>query len=107
MIGIVKKAEFAVQCGPRLVVNYRVLNLKTQWARRTAIGVEKNPHYVLMLVVDKRILTSDLAQLMKNLGARYAMNLDGGSSTQLWTHDKSQAKLKGVRVANAILVTKR
>jgi len=100
-------AEFAIQCGPRLLVNYRVLSLKAQWARRTAIGVEADPHFVLILAVDTRILTSELAKLMKRLGARYAMNLDGGSSTQLWTNAPAEAKLTGVRVANAILVSKR
>ena len=101
------RAEFAVQCGPRLVVNNRIVSLKPQWARRTAIGVEKRTSYVLLLVVDERILTSELAHMMKRLGAQYAMNLDGGSSTQLWTRDAKHAQLEGVPVANAILVSGR
>ncbi len=102
-----KSAEFAIQCGPRLVVNGRVLSLKPQWARRTAIGVEANRRFVLLVVVNKQILTSELALVMKGIGARYAVNLDGGSSSQLWMPKPSSINIRGARVANAILVVKR
>ena len=100
-------AEFAIQCGPRLVVNGRVLSLKRQWARRTAIGVETNRRFMLLVVVNKQILTSELAILMKDLGARYAVNLDGGSSTQLWMPKPTSLHIRGARVANAVLVVER
>ena len=102
-----KSAEFAIQCGPRLVVNGRVLSLKPQWARRTAIGVEPNRRFVLLVVVNKQILTSELALMMKDIGARYAVNLDGGSSSQLWMPKPNSLNIRGARVANAILVVKR
>ena len=53
------------------------------------------------------ILTSELARLMSDLGALYAVNLDGGSSTQLWTDDSIGGRAYGVKVANAILVVPR
>ncbi len=57
---------------------------------RTAIGYNKNGRYLYLVVVDGRqpfysegIKLTELAQVMKQLGAYYAMNLDGGGSSTM------------------------
>ncbi|HVN15068.1 MAG TPA: phosphodiester glycosidase family protein [Anaerolineales bacterium] len=65
---------------------------------RTAIGVNKNGRYVYLVVVDGRqpfysegATFKELAQLMADLGAYYAMNLDGGGSSTLVIQGKDGA----------------
>lgn len=56
---------------------------------RTAIGVTEDGR-VLLVTVDGRFTQAEgmstqlLASYMKILGAKYAMNLDGGGSTTMW-----------------------
>jgi len=57
---------------------------------RTAIGYSPNGRYLYLVVVDGRqpcysegITLAELAELMRTLGAQYAMNLDGGGSSTL------------------------
>ncbi len=51
-------------------------------ATRTAVGIDRR-NRLLMVAVGKPILLSDLAGIMKGLGCRDAMSLDGGTSTGL------------------------
>lgn len=56
---------------------------------RTAVGLTKHNH-LIAVVADGRspeaygLTTSELAMLMKTLGCREAMNLDGGGSSTAW-----------------------
>jgi exopolysaccharide biosynthesis protein len=57
---------------------------------RTAIGVNRNGRYTYLVVVDGRqpfystgATFQELAELLKELGAHYAMALDGGGSSAL------------------------
>lgn len=57
---------------------------------RTAIGYSKNERFLYLVIVDGRqpfysegIKLSELAQLLLDLGAHHAMNLDGGGSSTL------------------------
>ena len=57
---------------------------------RTAIGYSRNGKFLYIVVVDGRqpfysegVTLAELAQLMLNLGAHDAMNLDGGGSSAL------------------------
>jgi hypothetical protein len=57
---------------------------------RTAIGVNRNGRYVYLVVVDGRqpfystgATFQELAELLKDLGAHFAMALDGGGSSTL------------------------
>lgn len=73
----------AMQCGPRLVVNGKVTDLKPQWARRSGIGIQANGDVVLA-VSDGSMVFEDWAKVWADdLGCRDALNLDGGPSTQL------------------------
>jgi hypothetical protein len=75
--------HFLIRDGLIKAVDDRVL------APRTAVGVESDTRMVLFLVVDGRSTTSrgytmvELANLMAELGADEAINLDGGGSSTM------------------------
>lgn len=75
----------AVQCGPRLVVKSQIMQLKPQWARRTGIGIQRDGR-VIVAVSDGEISFQGWAALWSSptgLNCPNALNLDGGSSTQM------------------------
>jgi len=80
-----KTIREAVQCGPRLVVDGRVTDLKPQWARRTGIGIGRDGRVVLAVADGEMSLRDWAALWAKSTGfnCRTALNLDGGTSTQL------------------------
>ncbi|MFU8803609.1 MAG: phosphodiester glycosidase family protein, partial [Bradymonadaceae bacterium] len=61
---------------------------------RTAAGFSQDGNKLYLAVVDGRTTSSrgmtctELGQLMKNLGAHTAINLDGGGSTTMWVQGK-------------------
>ena len=80
--------QFALQSGPRLVVEGKALTFKPNIARRSAICIRKND--TILLVATARPMTLlELANLLQRkqseggLECHGALNLDGGSSTQL------------------------
>jgi exopolysaccharide biosynthesis protein len=94
---IVPNIKHAIGAGPYLLKNGRVyIDSKEEkfsfssYTRdpRSAVGITRDNH-LLMVTVDGRQRGSvgmsfyQLAHFMKNLGAVEAMNLDGGSSTQM------------------------
>lgn len=80
-----KHIEFAVQSGPRLIVNGKIPALKAGRAQRSALGINKNGQIIIVITDNAPITTSELAHLMKAppLNCVNALNLDGGGSTQL------------------------
>lgn len=79
------RTQEAMQCGPRLVVDGRVTDLKPQWARRSGIGIDADGK-VILAVSDGALSFDDWAAIWadKNtLSCRDAINLDGGPSTQM------------------------
>ena len=82
------RLDFAVECGPRLVVDGSPLTFKPGVHRRTVIGHDRQGR-VLLLVTAGVIGLADLAAFLARpeaqggLGAIAALNLDGGSSTML------------------------
>ena len=75
----------AVQCGPRLVENGKVLKVKFQWARRSGIGIQRDGK-VIIAVADSDVSLPEWAKFWaspKALNCRDALNLDGGPSSQL------------------------
>lgn len=120
------KAVQAIGAGPRLVQNSSVfLTTKIEEfgsdvaggrAPRTAIGITKQGH-VLLVVVDGRQTGSvgmtllELALFMQELGAVDAMNLDGGGSSEMVINDKivnipSDGRERKVGNALAVVPTK-
>ncbi|HEX2062671.1 MAG TPA: phosphodiester glycosidase family protein [Thermoanaerobaculia bacterium] len=61
---------------------------------RTAVGLSKNGRTMYFVVTDGRregvpgLTLPELAQLMDELGACVAMNLDGGGSSAMWVEDE-------------------
>jgi uncharacterized protein YigE (DUF2233 family) len=83
--------EFAVQSGPRLIVNGKIpLTLKPGTDSRTAIGINQSKQIILVVTDNLSLSTTQLAKTMAasqiegGLGCINALNLDGGSSTQLY-----------------------
>ncbi len=113
---------YAVSGGPYLVRNGQVyVDLKeqsfrmgafTKAAPRTAVGYTKTGK-LLMVTVDGRqnksvgVTLSEMAHIMKNLGAVEAMNFDGGSSTQMVVKGKivnSPTVHGGAQVSSSLVV---
>lgn len=78
----------AYQIGPRLVANGQKLKLKANKSYKSAVGVNSRGDFFIV-VSQKRVEITKLADFMHKtpkqggLGCRDAINLDGGSSTQL------------------------
>ena len=77
--------SFAVQAGPRLLQNGHIPNLKAGKAERTALGITSQNEVIIVATEQWKLSTTQLAHLLKEkLNCIDAMNLDGGSSTQLY-----------------------
>lgn len=84
-----RKAEFAIQCGPRLVQDGKPLRLKPGLHRRTVIGSDPRGRVYLAVTLgmaDLNALAEALARPVDagGLGLRHALNLDGGPSTAMF-----------------------
>ena len=81
--GRTRRVLEAIQCGPRLVVNNSFTKLKQQWARRSAIGVDRDG-FVIVAVADGQLSFAGWQRVWRDtLRCPNALNLDGGGSTQL------------------------
>lgn len=88
-----KRYRSVISCGPRLVEEGRVvLNARAQGFKdpnlfvprnRSAVGVTWDRN-LLFVTVNSGIMFDELADIMKELGCKDAMNLDGGSSSGLY-----------------------
>jgi uncharacterized protein YigE (DUF2233 family) len=83
-----EEVEFALQAGPRLLVDGELLRLRPNLAARTVMGVDWEGR--LVVVVMRGEVTLDaLAQALRapvgagGLRLRSALNLDGGPSSQV------------------------
>ncbi len=82
---IKKNIEFAVQSGPRLLVNGHVPSLLPGYANRSALGIDQDGKVIMVVTENLPISTSHLAHILKSspLNCIDALNLDGGSSSQI------------------------
>jgi|GEM_PF-3337489 len=88
-----KRYKTVISCGPKLVEDGRiVINARAEGFKdpnlfiprnRSAVGVTWDRN-LLFVTVNSGIMFDDLAQVMKDLGCKDAMNLDGGSSSGLY-----------------------
>jgi len=87
-----KQIDFAIQAGPRLVIAGRIPKLKQKITDRTALGIDKQGRVIILVTDQMALSTRQLATIMRTptsqggLGCVNALNLDGGSSTQLYAH---------------------
>lgn len=106
--------EMAIQAGPRLVIDGAIPTLKPGKANRTAVGLQRNGTIIVAIVpapVSTTQLAEKLARSESQGGAECldAINLDGGSSTQLIASSgKFQLKIDGLAsVVDAIGIYRR
>ncbi len=99
----------ALQCRPRLVHKGRIIDgLKHQIAKRTFIGITRDKQIIIGVTENSKAYAKDLATVLAgSLGCEYALNLDGGSSSQLFMTYKGYTKdISGsIAVPNAITVS--
>jgi exopolysaccharide biosynthesis protein len=111
-MGAFAGAREAIGCGPRLVTDGFVTvdpsaegfhdpKILSASAERSAVGLTGDGR---MLFVATSGTIRDLADVMRDLGARDAMAFDGGASTGLWLRGKSLVT-PGRLINNALLVT--
>jgi uncharacterized protein YigE (DUF2233 family) len=102
--------DFAIQSGPRLLIKGRVPSLRPGIADRTALGITAEGKVIILVSTNAAMTTDELAHLLKAppLRCTDAINLDGGSSSQLFAHMKSfQLNVHGFsNVSDAIIVKK-
>lgn len=105
--------QFAIQSGPRLVIDAKVpISLKPGVDSRTALGITSKGEVMLVVTDRLNLTTTQLAKLMRappiegGLDCRYALNLDGGTSSQLYVKtDDFSLKVPGLSaVTDAIIV---
>lgn len=80
--------QFAIQSGPRLLINGKIPPLKPGHAERTALGITQDGHVIILVTDHAPMTTTALAKFMKSspLYCKNALNMDGGSSSQLYAH---------------------
>ncbi len=102
--------EFAIQSGPRLLIKGKIPSLKPGVADRSALGITKDGKVIILVSTNSAMSTHDLARRLKAppLSCVDAINLDGGSSSQLFAHIKSfHLNVHGFsNVSDAIIVKK-
>ncbi|TAL61409.1 MAG: phosphodiester glycosidase family protein [Legionella sp.] len=100
--------DFAVQSGPRLLIKGKIPSLKVGTADRSALGITADGKVIIIVTNNSAMSTKELAHLMKAppLSCVDAINLDGGSSSQLFAHVNSfQLNVHGFsNVSDAIIV---
>lgn len=57
---------------------------------RTAIGYNSSDGQFYLVVVTSSVTMTQLARIMKGIGCDYAMNLDGGQSSQMYIKDSGE-----------------
>lgn len=83
--------EQAIQTGPRLVVGGTIPPLKENLSRKTAVGLNSKGE-IIFVTTHNQIPIQTLAEIFKKpetengLNCPDALNLDGGSSTQIFVH---------------------
>ena len=107
------RMDVALQAGPRLIINGTIPKLKDGLAQRSAVGITQNGKVILVVTQNLSLSTVTLATMMKNpetqggLACYNALNLDGGSSSQLYAHIGSfHLDIPSIRpVAELLVVT--
>lgn len=104
-----KNIDMAIQIGPRLLVQGVIPKLKKGIDQRTALCVTQSKHVILLVTERAAMSTTKLAQRMKAspLECISAINLDGGSSSQLFAHiNNFYLNVPGLTsVSDALIVT--
>jgi exopolysaccharide biosynthesis protein len=81
----------AIQAGPRLVINGHIPKLKDNFSHKTAVGINNKGELIVAVTKDRLSIqklaeTFKKSETQKGLGCLNALNLDGGSSSQLYAN---------------------
>jgi len=83
--------DFAVQCGPRLLVDGQIPNkLRPGISNRSVLAIRRDGQVIIAATQNAYLSTEEMAQVLQRseekagLACWQALNLDGGSSTQLY-----------------------
>lgn len=100
--------DFAIQSGPRLLIKGKIPPLKQGIADRSALGITADGKVIILVSTNAAMTTDELAHLLKAppLRCTDAINLDGGSSSQLYAHiNNFQLNIHGFsNVSDAVVV---
>ena len=100
--------DFALQSGPRLLVNGKIPSLKPGIAERSALGITPDGKVIILVTENSPLTTPELARILQTdpLQCNNALNLDGGSSSQLVANINAfQLNAHGfAKVSDAIIV---
>ena len=103
------KTSFAMQSGPRLLIDGQTPTLKPGNAERSAIGIDGQGRIIIVVTDNASMSTTDLALMMSKspINCIDALNLDGGSSSQLYAKiGNFQLNVHGFSdISDAIIVT--
>jgi uncharacterized protein YigE (DUF2233 family) len=110
-----KGIDFAIQVGPRVIVDGKQVKLKNQYAIRSALGIVSKSKIVLLISEGQPVESNDLAALMLleeskgGLNCSQGLMLDGGPSSQLYAKigNFTLDIRGGYGVPNAVAVVKR
>jgi uncharacterized protein YigE (DUF2233 family) len=97
--------SFAVQCGPRILIDKVVPKLKPQVFARTALGVTSDQKVLLLVTYQAPIAADVLGRFFQEkLAATDALLLDGGPSTQLFAKvgELSVSRPGGTGIAHGV-----
>ncbi len=87
---LTKEVSFATQSGPRLLIQGQIPSLKPGNADRSALCITAKGDIVMLATANASLSLYQLASLMRDtphqggLGCVDALNLDGGTSTQMY-----------------------
>lgn len=112
------RIQFAMQVGPRTVVDGKVVQLKRQSAARSAVCIVSPDELVLLATEGEPLESNAFAAHMAAApeqgghGCTFGLMLDGGPSTQLWVDmlERGEKNLRvrgGWGVPNALVVVPR
>lgn len=104
-------ADYAVQSGPRLVINHQVPKLKTAIAERSAICTD-GKETLIIIANNHPVEINHFARILSRpytengLACQDALNLDGGSSSQLFSQiQNKKLMLAGLsQITDALIV---
>lgn len=85
---LIPDIEMAIESGPRLLIDGKMPQLKPSIAERSAIGISQDGKVILASTEGALLSLSDFAENLKKIGCYDALNLDGGSSTQIYAKFK-------------------
>lgn len=80
-----KNVGFAIQAGPRLIANGKILPLKEGKAQRSAICATQQSQVIIAVTQNNSLTLNEWAKQLLDMGCVDALNLDGGTSSQLYT----------------------